>query len=993
MNNPLRYIGQCLQCCLYQNPLTSEYHGKQQTIILENISDYNTKNIYTNKKAIEHLKSCTDDDYDNSINLQDGFNNKNNWYNKNINTASLSKIIYFPSLDLRKFEKYNRQSNTLYLTRGLEALEKLKEERNKPQKVNVSNKRKQKMKEAEKQKKERHQTIDWNIHVDGVAGLYCMASNMSSDFATQVPPDPFHALYNNSKRTFRLMKDKLVLNSNTVKFLFENGMFPELWWSEREALNAQYIKNFQEKSAEELERKEKKLNKKKTKKKKKEDYYESFKQNEEKKDDSGSSSDSEIDSSSSENEQIQIPTNKNEIEYNNMTDKSKGIHPPWRIMGQTQSFVQYCISCVLYPVGYSQMNMGSTKLFSQMGHIKGVTMIDITKCLMDLILFAILIKNENYPEGYITYFSLLSSIYSKLLAPIVHNDDIDSLYMKTVEFVTIQNGCFPPTESYFTYHQLVDLPHVIKHFGPLRNWWTLPGERALQTVKSFITDGGRSYYQPVFRKCTSGMIQALTEAYKDENFYFDNKYKYFTLKKQNTTDNDNFNIDNNVGTKYKLFYSDFKSKLYNQDKDNRRDSKYFGTSYEISKLLIFMAQEVIRFCNNDINEAIIQSTVYRLFYSSQMYVNDRIIITNVEDETETNNVDFSNINDVRSNVFYEFIRDLSIQKRNNLKENNIDKFKLTPYFQINNIKEYLDEKNIIEEDFENCNHLWFSLICKDKLIKKVYNNATIWGTVFTARGHHCKETNYPKNVTPYGRQNKIHHPTNPNNAFMHRYIFIKESLSSWCKFHLHKYNLHNKFFQHIANKDTCTISNGFGQINCFFRLTGLTFDKLLNDMPIASITTRTPSTIDDKIKKIHKLNSECNIYEMQFNNDNFDANILFVATYNIYSTPILSVPFIKYQLDKVINNKIEKIIYTIPIMKTASRNDSTTSKELVSKLTIIEEANREEKAKRVNDYGFLILSTLKRERECIHENKLVYSSIHPYFNKEHNFYETINDVD
>lgn len=134
MNNPLRYIGQCLQCCLCQNPLTSENHGKQQTIILENISDYNTKNIYTNKKAIEHLKSCTDDDYDNSINLPDGFNNKNNWYNKNINTASLSKIIYFPSLDLRKFEKYNRQSNTLYLTRGLEALEKLKTDRNKTKK-------------------------------------------------------------------------------------------------------------------------------------------------------------------------------------------------------------------------------------------------------------------------------------------------------------------------------------------------------------------------------------------------------------------------------------------------------------------------------------------------------------------------------------------------------------------------------------------------------------------------------------------------------------------------------------------------------------------------------------------------------------------------------------------------------------------------------------------------------------------------------------------
>jgi hypothetical protein len=742
-------------------------------------------------------------------------------------------------------------------------------------------------------------------------------------------------------------------------------MFPELWWNQRHELNAQYLKSFEIKSEEEIAKDRLEKEKKKLKKKTKKTLCALVKQenehNEENNDD-----DSDTDDGSSEDsldeEVVQVPTNKSDEDYAKITDASKGINPPWRITGSIQTFVQLCISCIVYPIGYSEYNMGSTKLFSQMGHVKGVTMIDITKCLMDLILFAILIKNENYPRGYITYFSLLSSIYSKLLAPIVHHDDVDSLYMKTVEFVTIQNGCFPPSESYFTYHQLVDLPHYIKHLGPLRNWWTLPGERALKTVKSYITDGGINYYKGVFRKCTSGIIPALTKTYSDETFYFDNKRKFLAAIKK-----DNKNVDSSNQIEYDLFFTDFKSKLYDSYK---KEIIISFNIYEISRLLIFMVQEIMRFCKNDINEALKQSTVYRLYYSSQL--------SGYLHRYEKLNINYPTTTIMRRYSFFYFLRDVGLFKGD-----------LISLSQVYNVREYLNKGNIISEDYDNAKILW-KLIVQNELIQTVYKKATIWGMDFTSRGMECRENeelNGHKRNKKYGAQSEQIHPVNPINEEMYKYIHDKKHYSSWCKFHLNKYNISDKYFEEMLNnKDTGRPSVGFSQINFFFRLSGLSFDALLNNMPIASITTRKPSNNDDRIASIKNCNKECNIYEMLLSKENYDDNFIFVSIYNIYSLPILSIPFIKYQYPHS-TNRGEMIKKTIPIMKLDRK--CTNYESMIEKLIEVEICN--DKDKRLNNYGFLTLMVYARERECIHENTLVYKSIHPYYNKSHHFYETILD--
>ena len=172
-----------------------------------------------------------------------------------------------------------------------------------------------------------------------------MASNSSSDFATQIPPDPFHALLNNAKkRSFHLLRDKLLLTSNCLLYLFQHKMFPELWWSQRYDFRAQYLKSFEVKSAENIAKDKSEKEKKKLKNKNKKTLAALVKQeseiNEENNDD-----DSDTDDGSSEDsldeEVVQVPTNKSDEEYANLTDTSKGINPPWRITGSTQTLFSH----------------------------------------------------------------------------------------------------------------------------------------------------------------------------------------------------------------------------------------------------------------------------------------------------------------------------------------------------------------------------------------------------------------------------------------------------------------------------------------------------------------------------------------------------------------------------------------------------------------------------------------------------------------------------
>ena len=108
-------------------------------------NDFKSNHIYGDKKAIHNLKSCSEGCIIETRQLEiiSNMHDKENWFNKNINTSILTEIMYFPTLDLRRFKEYNKQTDAQYLTRGLEALKKQELKKNAPKKENNNKSKKQ----------------------------------------------------------------------------------------------------------------------------------------------------------------------------------------------------------------------------------------------------------------------------------------------------------------------------------------------------------------------------------------------------------------------------------------------------------------------------------------------------------------------------------------------------------------------------------------------------------------------------------------------------------------------------------------------------------------------------------------------------------------------------------------------------------------------------------------------------------------------------------
>eukprot|EP00975_Prorocentrum_lima_P047935 10024066-Prorocentrum_lima.AAC.1 len=77
---------------------------------------------------------------------------------------------------------------------------------------------------------------------------------------------------------------------------------------------------------------------------------------------------------------------------------------------------------------------------------------------------------------------------------------LDELHKQVLEFISLHEAIFPPSESHFIIHELAEIPKFMKHYGPVRGWWTLFGERLLSTLKSFTPDGGRSFAKHIWQR-------------------------------------------------------------------------------------------------------------------------------------------------------------------------------------------------------------------------------------------------------------------------------------------------------------------------------------------------------------------------------------------------------------------------------------------------------------------------------------------------------------
>lgn len=358
-----------------------------------------------------------------------------------------------------------------------------------------------------------------------------------------------------------------------------------------------------------------------------------------------------------------------------------------------------------------------------MGNIRGKEKINIFECAMDLLCHAIATTCSDYPTEYLLYFCLLSKLISDLSAPVMMDNEIENLYQRVVELVCVHEGLFPVSETKMVFHQLIDLPHFIKKFGPVRGWWTLPSERGIAIIKRKLTEGNyHKYYKRVY-----------TNEFTDE--FLESVERYSTKQElyQSTRDD--------VTT-----FSDFQTDLLYE---NRNENRYTLSVYQIKEYIKFMLNEFGKVDLSD-NVKELRSPLLRI----QKYF-----------ETNSRSGNFTDGNGkswkFNKSEFVDFLEKLSNNSINDLQyvleedENNsvgTVSQKAWDKVQKNN-KIFKKDFQFIQKLFDMTYHVSF------------FRKALIGGIKFRGRGVDYLEIDEPKRQNIYGQlsEHEVFSPSNSNN--------------------------------------------------------------------------------------------------------------------------------------------------------------------------------------------------------------------------------------
>lgn len=507
---------------------------------------------------------------------------------------------------------------------------------------------------------------------------------------------------------------------------------------------------------------------------------------------------------------------------------------PWVLASnEVINTIEEGLAAVYLPIGYQQDYTVKQFLTKLSVHF-GVQKINFVVCAMDYFTFCISYADDNYAKPYLLYLSMLSSLVTAILSPVVHSSTIEVLYYKAVEFVVHQNGMFPPSESVHVIHQIIHLPPYIAKCGPVKNYWTLPSERAMGAIKSNVIKGGKNFEAAACKKEFAQELAKATSFYSIDDLTLHSEY----IRKDPTSLNG-------------FVYSDFIFRLRNK-RNAQLDLEF--TPFEMNNLLEFLVEELSNVHNSDDKSYLLHSsTLYRIHKSFSLH---QSLLQDEEKQIPN---------------FYQFAC-------------NLDHFKKYPQLQ-------LDELPAVEDIVVNLQEgLRFvasdyaamkSILNKLRQPINVYRSALLWGVRFEARGAMYREFEIEKENQQqrrYGAQAIVYEPSNAKNFLQREYNTDPVQYGSWCKV----YTMQSTPQCNTTTTPQCSL----GQLNCFMRLI-LPEEKLINGLCLASITMRKA----EFVKRNARFDYSPNYYENLLQVDCDDNKSMrfdqpFVALYNIYPTPL-----------------------------------------------------------------------------------------------------------
>jgi hypothetical protein len=557
-------------------------------------------------------------------------------------------------------------------------------------------------------------------------------------------------------------------------------------------------------------------------------------------------------------------------------DKPSSAKTKWELpvssVDELHSLDRY-FDALLVPRGYSK-DFEVKAIFTQTGYVKGYTYIQFIEVVMDYFVYAVLrpkFEKRGYPEELMKYLVLLSEDFASLLCTNPISDgDIKDLYYRIVELVELHHGLYPTTEALIVIHQLVDLPHHIRELGPLRNWWTLPGERFMSAVKDSLPSGGRSYVTTVLKRHINSELQDIKNYNSCEN------YTVLEMQKLSITDSKRhvlyplklFNItEEGTNNNPTIIYCERLTKLMHHD----GSLIHMTEPYEFSCYLYFLVCQARNLCGS-FQEALQRSPLFRLYCSFDQHNRSKL----------WTDMKIEGVKDMDDFTYWLTVMTLPTTKHA------MEQFGIFSYEMINDSLPYQQLHNsilshgfIYQSDWEYCCDLIDNESYRKLpgFIKCIAN-----GVEFCSRGMNCRETQRIICSKRWGQQRFNTRPSNPVNNSIAEHCGIISHYSSWCRVMLKCYSDASDADEVIEEEEF-----EFGQLNCFFRSKLPPGDPIIDDIPVASISVR---KVERRGRNLFAVNATDNPVTKSTSNQNYietslKPDVLFCAVYNIYPTPII----------------------------------------------------------------------------------------------------------
>jgi len=368
----------------------------------------------------------------------------------------------------------------------------------------------------------------------------------------------------------------------------------------------------------------------------------------------------------------------------------------WFINNKEKNVIDNIIQEILIPYGISNEFQLSYP-FQRTDMLRGISKIQFITVCMKLI-----VTIKKFKTPYKKFFVWLSEDLNLLLSPIFYSDrEVDELYLRLLEIMVLYQGLLPETESKFINHQIVCIIYHIKVGGSVRNLWTIPGERALSSIKKFIPEGGRSFdlqtilnYSLWENESTLSFFKSISTSsytYSDQVCTFTEKpYGYFSFQNDYEISNLLYVLINEIKKRNSSESSAKKFRLYMcfiyyVDYLKTLKKKYVGQKYLTLNFFEYLKKILIEV--KDFTEYINKLIYYFNFQMNTPMYNSAIVYGIKMDSFGGKNEDINN-NDLLNNWYHTKIYSSWFKLRNcNYNEGSLMDTKTNSFFNNNDSKE------------------------------------------------------------------------------------------------------------------------------------------------------------------------------------------------------------------------------------------------------------------------------------------------------------------